>query len=552
MTDKNVSENFITQIIDADLASGKHTQVHTRFPPEPNGFLHVGHVKSICLNFGIAEDYQGLCNLRFDDTNPEKESVEYAQSIQRDIKWLGFNWHDKVHYSSDYFDKLYAYAIELIEKGLAFVDEQSPEEIRENRGNFTTPGTNSPYRDRPIEESLDLFARMKAGEFDDGSMVLRAKIDMQSGNINMRDPILYRIKRAHHIRTGDKWCIYSMYDFTHCISDALEGITHSICTLEFEDHRPLYDWVLDNISLECHPQQIEFNRLNQTFTITSKRKLNELVEKGKVDGWDDPRMPTVSGMRRRGYMPESIRHYAQRSTVTKKPSTIPMSMLEDAVRQDLNKVAPRIMGVIKPLKVVIENYPEDKLEMITAKNHPMDESFGTRELPFGRELYIEADDYKENANRKFFRFTEGREVRLRYAYYLTCQRAKKDEQGNVIELRCTYDPETKGGSSPDGRKVKGTIHWVSAQHADDIEVRLYDRLFNKPAPKGLGDLNPDSLEIIENAKIEPNIINDSQGIRYQFERMGYFYRDTTHENNKPVFNRIVTLRDSWAKLEQQN
>ncbi len=551
MPEKNVSENFITQIIDADLASGKHTTVHTRFPPEPNGYLHVGHVKSICLNFGIAEDYQGLCNLRFDDTNPEKESVEYAQAIQRDIDWLGFKWHDKVYYSSDNFDKLYDYAIELIEKGLAFVDEQSPEEIRENRGNFTTPGTNSPYRDRPIAESLDLFDRMKNGEFDDGSMVLRAKIDMQSGNINMRDPILYRIKRAHHIRTGDKWCIYSMYDFTHCISDALEGITHSICTLEFEDHRPLYDWVLDNISLECHPQQIEFNRMNQSFTITSKRKLNELVEKGKVDGWDDPRMPTVSGMRRRGYMPESVRHYAQKSIVTKKPSTVPMSMLEDCVRQDLNTVAPRIMGVIKPLKVVIENYPKDKSEMITAKNHPMDESFGTRQLPFSRELYIEADDYKENANRKFFRFTEGREVRLRYAYYLTCQRAIKDEEGNVIELVCTYDPETKGGSSPDGRKVKGTIHWVSAEHADDIEVRLYDRLFNKPAPKGLGDLNLNSLEIIENAKIEPNIINHSNGVRYQFERMGYFYRDTTHENNKPVFNRIVTLRDSWAKLEQQ-
>ncbi len=550
MTDKNVSENFITQVIDEDLATGKHKRVHTRFPPEPNGYLHVGHVKSICLNFGIAEDYKGLCNLRFDDTNPAKESVEYAQAIQRDIQWLGFKWHEKVRYSSDYFDKLYNYAIELIEKDLAYVDEQSPQEIKDNRGDFTTPGTNSPYRDRPVAESLDLFARMKAGDFADGSMVLRAKIDMQSGNINMRDPILYRIKRAHHIRTGDKWCIYSMYDFTHCISDALEGITHSICTLEFEDHRPLYDWVLDNISLSCHPQQIEFNRLNQSFTITSKRKLNELVEKGKVDGWDDPRMPSVSGMRRRGYPPQSIRSYAQKSTVTKKPSTVPMSMLEDAVRHDLNATAPRIMAVIKPLKIVIENYPKDQSELLLAKNHPQDDSFGTREIPFARELYIEADDYKENANRKFFRFTEGREVRLRYAYYVTCQKAIKDEAGNVIELRCTYDPTTKGGRSDDGRKVKGTIHWVSVAHADAIEVRLYDRLFNKPKPVGVGDLNPNSLEICSQAKIEPNIINADTEIRYQFERMGYFYRDKTHETDKPIFNRIVTLRDSWFKLDK--
>ena len=392
---------------------------------------------------------------------------------------------------------------------------------------------------------------MKNGEFEDGKMVLRAKIDMQSGNINMRDPIIYRIKRAHHIRTGDRWCIYPMYDFTHCISDALEGITHSVCTLEFEDHRPLYDWVLNNISIDCHPQQIEFNRLNQTFTITSKRKLNELVEKGKVDGWDDPRMPTVSGMRRRGYTPTSIRSYAQKSTVTKKPSVIPMSMLEECVRQELNASAPRVMGVLRPLKVVIENYPEEQTEILVAQNHPQDESFGHREIPFSRELYIEADDYKENANRKFFRFTEGREVRLRYAYYLTCQRAIKDESGRVIELRCTYDPETKGGSSPDGRKVKGTIHWVAANQCDDVEIRLYDRLFNKASPKGLGDLNSNSLEILENAKIETNVIGDSSGIRYQFERMGYFYRDETYEQGKPIFNRIATLRDSWAKLDQQ-
>jgi len=550
MSEKNVSANFITQIIDEDLASGKHSQIITRFPPEPNGFLHVGHVKSICLNFGLAEDYQGLCNLRFDDTNPAKESVEYAESIQRDIQWLGFKWNDKVMYSSDYFDQLYAYAIELIEKDLAFVDEQTPEEIREMRGDFTHPGTNSPYRDRPIEESLDMFKRMKAGEFEDGKMVLRAKIDMQSGNLNMRDPVIYRIKHAHHIRTGDDWCIYPMYDFTHCISDALEGITHSNCTLEFADHKPLYDWVLNNITIDCHPQQIEFNRLNQTFTMMSKRKLNELVEEKVVDGWDDPRMPTVSGMRRRGYRPQSIREYAKKSTVSRKPSLIPMSMLEDCVRQDLNVVAPRIMGVLNPLKLVIENYPEGESEMITAQNHPMDEAFGTRELPFGRELYIEADDYKEGANRKFFRFTEGREVRLRYAYYLTCQRAIKNEAGEVVELRCTYDPKTKGGCSEDGRKVKGTIHWVSAEHADDVELRLYDRLYNVVSPKGMDDLNPDSLQILDNAKLEPGIIENSDGVHYQLERTGYFFRDKTHEKDKPVFNRIVTLRDSWAKQEQ--
>ncbi|VAW41927.1 Glutaminyl-tRNA synthetase [hydrothermal vent metagenome] len=551
MSAKNVSENFITQIIDADLKSGKHQKIITRFPPEPNGFLHVGHVKSICLNFGLAADYGGQCNLRFDDTNPAKESVEYAQSIQRDIKWLGFSWGDTALYASDYFEQIYTFAEELIGKDQAYIDQQSPDEIRENRGDFNRVGINSPYRNRPSSESLDLFRRMKAGEFADGKMVLRAKIDMQSGNINLRDPVLYRIKRAHHIRTGDTWCIYPMYDFTHCISDAIEGITHSICTLEFEDHRPLYDWVLDNISIACHPQQIEFNRLNQTFTITSKRKLNELVEKKQVDGWDDPRMPTVSGMRRRGYTPQSIREYAKKSTVTKKPSLIPMSMLEDCVRKELNTTAPRIMGVLRPLKVVIENYPEGQTEMLKAQNHPLDESFGSRDIPFARELYIEAGDYKENANRKFFRFTEGREVRLRYAYYLTCQRAIKNADGVVIELRCTYDPQTKGGTSADGRKVKGTIHWVTVQHADAIEVRLYDRLFNQPAPVGADDLNPESLEVLTTAKIEPNIIGNSLDIRYQFERLGYFYRDPTHEKNKPVFNRIVTLRDSWAKIEEK-
>ncbi len=551
---KNVSDNFITRIIDADLASGKHRQIVTRFPPEPNGYLHIGHAKSICLNFGIAEDYKGRCHLRFDDTNPAKESVEYAESIKRDIQWLGFDWGEHLYHASDYFETLYNYAEELIQKGLAYVDDQSPEEIRANRGTLTEPGVNSPYRDRSVEENLDLFRRMRAGEFPDGSRVLRAKIDMASPNLNLRDPVIYRIKRQHHIRTGDKWVIYPMYDFTHGISDALEGITHSLCTLEFEDHRPLYDWFLDNITIDCHPQQIEFARLELQYTVTSKRKLNQLVEQGLVDGWDDPRMPTLSGMRRRGYPPEAIRELARVTHVTKNKTTIPLSVLEGCVRDEMNKTAPRVMGVLEPLKVVIENYPEGETEWLTAKNHPQDESFGTREIPFSREIYVERSDFMEDAPRKFFRLAPGREVRLRYAYYVTCTDVIKDEEGNVIELRCTYDPQTRGGNSPDGRKVKGTIHWVSAPHAVDAEVRLYDRLFRTKNPAAsedfTKDLNPESLKILRGCKLEPSVLEGDASTRYQFERMGYFVRDTQHETDVPVFNRIESLRDSWGKIEK--
>ncbi|MCX7544764.1 glutamine--tRNA ligase/YqeY domain fusion protein [Marinicella gelatinilytica] len=555
MTDKYVTENFITQIIDADLASGKHTDIVTRFPPEPNGYLHIGHAKSICLNFGVAADYNGTCHLRFDDTNPEKESAEYAQAIKEDVRWLGFDWAEHEYNASDYFQQLYDFAIELINKGLAYVDDQSIEEIRENRGDFNTPGKNSPYRERSVAENLDLFQRMNAGEFDDGSKVLRAKIDMTSGNINMRDPVIYRIRRMHHIHTGDTWCIYPMYDFTHGISDAIEGITHSLCTLEFEDHRPLYDWYLDNISMPNHPQQIEFSRLNLSFTITSKRKLNELVENKLVDGWDDPRMSTLSGMRRRGYPPAAIREFIKRVGVSKSESVISMTVLEDTLRSHLNKVSPRVMGVLKPLKVVIENYPEDKEEILTGANHPQDDSFGEHDIPFGREIYVEHSDYKENANRKFFRLTEGREVRLRHAYYITCHKAIKNEQGDVVELRCTYDPESRGGTA-DGRKVKGTIHWVSAKHAKKIEVRLYDRLFNHPNPAALDNfleaINPDSLTILKEAVVEPYLMDADQEVVYQFERNAYFKRDKTHETDLPVFNQVVTMRDSWAKLEEND
>ena len=554
MTDKYVTENFITQIIDADLTSGKHTDIVTRFPPEPNGYLHIGHAKSICLNFGVAADYNGVCHLRFDDTNPEKESAEYAEAIREDVKWLGFDWGELQHNASDYFQQLYDYAVELINKGLAYVDDQSIEEIRENRGDFNTPGKNSPYRERSVTENLDLFERMKAGEFADGSKVLRAKIDMTSGNINMRDPVIYRIRRMHHIHTGDTWCIYPMYDFTHGISDAIEGVTHSLCTLEFEDHRPLYDWYLDNISIPNHPQQIEFSRLNVSFTITSKRKLNELVENKLVDGWNDPRMSTLSGMRRRGYPPAAIREFIKRVGVSKSNSVISMTVLEDTLRSHLNTVAPRVMGVLRPLKVVIENYPEDKEEILTGANHPQDDSYGEREIPFGREIYVEQNDYKENANRKFFRLTEGREVRLRHAYYITCQKAIKNEQGEVVELRCTYDPESRGGTA-DGRKVKGTIHWVSAKHAKNIEVRLYDRLFNHPNPASLDNfldaINPDSLTILKEALVEPYLLEADQDTVYQFERNAYFKRDKTHETDQPVFNQVVTMRDSWAKLEEE-
>ncbi len=554
MTEKNVTENFITHIIDEDLSNKKHSGIVTRFPPEPNGYLHIGHAKSICLNFGVAADYQGICHLRFDDTNPEKESTEYAEAIQHDIKWLGFDWQENKFHASDYFDQLYAFAEQLINKGLAYVDDQTPEEIRENRGDFNRPGIESPYRSRSVEDNLTEFRAMKSGDYADGSKVLRAKIDMQSGNINMRDPVIYRIKRMHHINTGDKWCIYPMYDFTHCLSDALEGITHSLCTLEFEDHRPLYDWVIDNVDIACHPQQIEFSRLNVSYTITSKRKLAQLVEQGNVDGWDDPRMSTISGLRRRGYPPAAIRDFVKQVGVSKKNSVISMTILEDTIRNHLNKTSPRVMGVLNPLKVVIENYPEEQVEMLTGANHPQDESFGSREIPFSREIYVEQSDYKENANRKFFRLTEGREVRLRHAYYITCKEAIKDEAGNVVELRCTYDPESRGGTA-DGRKVKGTIHWISAAHAEPIEVRLYDRLFNHPNPASLDDfmdaVNPDSLEILPNAMLEPGIAAQEADVVYQFERNAYFKRDKTHETNKPVFNQVVTMRDSWAKMEQQ-
>lgn len=554
MKPKNVAENFITQIIDADLSSGKHQSIVTRFPPEPNGYLHVGHAKSICLNFGLAADYDAVCHLRFDDTNPEKESAEYAEAIARDVKWLGFDWQQNKFHASDYFEQLYQFAEQLIEKGLAYVDDQTPEQIRSNRGDFTTPGKNSPFRDRSTDENLQLFRAMRNGEFADGRKVLRAKIDMQSGNLNMRDPVLYRIKRMHHIRTKDAWCIYPMYDFTHCISDALEGITHSLCTLEFEDHRPLYDWVLEHIDIDCHPRQIEFSRLNLSYTITSKRKLSQLVENQVVDGWDDPRMPTISGMRRRGYPPLAIREFVKQVGISKKESVISMTVLEDVIRNQLNQSAPRVMGVLRPLKVVIENYPEGKTEMLTGSNHPQDESFGSREIPFAKEIYVERSDYQENANRKFFRLTEGREVRLRHAYYITCREAIKDEHGEVVELRCTYDPESRGGTA-DGRKVKGTIHWVSAAHAQPIEVRLYDRLFNHPNPAAADDfmqsVNPQSLEIIDNALLEPGIIEQQQDVVYQFERNAYFKRDRTHETDKPIFNQVVSMRDSWAKLEQQ-
>ncbi len=554
--EKNVNENFITRIIDADLAAGKHTGVVTRFPPEPNGYLHIGHAKSICLNFGIALDYQGRCHLRFDDTNPDKESSEYAESIKRDVQWLGFDWGEHLYHASDYFETLYSYAEELIEKGLAYVDDQSPEEIRVNRGTLTEPGINSPFRDRSVEENLDLFRRMRAGEFADGSRVLRAKIDMASPNINLRDPVIYRIKRQHHIRTGNAWVIYPMYDFTHCISDALEGITHSLCTLEFEDHRPLYDWFLDNISIERHPQQIEFARLELAYTVTSKRKLNQLVEQGLVDGWDDPRMPTLSGMRRRGYPPAAIRELARVTHVTKNKTTIPLSVLEGCVRDELNRTAPRVMGVLDPLKVVIENYPEGQEEWLTAKNHPQNESFGTRKIPFSREIYVERSDFMEDAPRKFFRLSPGREVRLRYAYYVTCTDVIKDETGRVMELRCTYDPQTRGGNSPDGRKVKGTIHWVSAPHAINSEVRLYDRLFKTPNPAAsedfTQDLNPGSLRILRDCKLEPSVLEGDENTRYQFERMGYFVRDKQHETDQPVFNRIESLRDSWRKIEEND
>ncbi len=552
--------NFIRTIIDDDLKTGKNDgRVATRFPPEPNGYLHIGHAKSICLNFGIARDYNGTCNLRFDDTNPEKEEIEYVDSIKTDVRWLGFDWEEREYYASDYFEQLYDFAVHLIKAGRAYVDSLSAEEIRDHRGTLTEPGKQSPYRDRSVEENLDLFERMRAGEFKDGAHVLRAKIDMASPNMNMRDPAIYRIRHAAHHRTGDKWCIYPMYDYTHCLSDALEKITHSICTLEFEDHRPLYDWVLDQLPVPCHPQQIEFARLNLSFTVLSKRKLIELVDQGHVDGWDDPRMPTISGYRRRGYTPEAIRNFCDRIGVAKRDSVVDVALLEYCLREDLNARAPRVMAVLRPLKVVITNYPAGQSEELGAVNHPEYPERGTRKVPFGRELYIEQEDFMEAPPKKFFRLAPGREVRLRYAYFIKCEEVIKDAAGNVTEVHCTYDPTTRGGDSPDGRKVKATLHWVSAAHAIKAEVRLYDRLFNdeNPAAAKQGEhftdhINPKSLETLTGCRLEPSLAAAQPGDQVQFERLGYFIADTADSKpGTPVFNRTVTLRDQWAKFAKK-
>ncbi len=551
--------NFIRAIIDADLASGKHQgRVATRFPPEPNGYLHIGHAKSICLNFGIAEDYAGICNLRFDDTNPHKENIEFVEAIERDVAWLGYDWDERLFYASDYFEQLYNYAVQLIKAGKAYVCDLSPEETRKYRGTLTEAGKDSPYRTRSAEENLDLFERMRAGEFADGSRILRAKIDMASPNMNMRDPAIYRIRHgAVHHQTGEAWSIYPMYDFTHCLSDSLECITHSICTLEFEDHRPLYDWFLDELGVECHPQQIEFSRLELQYTVTSKRKLTQLVEEGHVEDWDDPRMPTIAGMRRRGYTPAAIRDFCERIGVTKSENNVEMSLLENCVREDLNRVAPRRMAVLHPLKVVIENYPGDKIEEIEAANHPQDETMGTRTLHFTRELYIDREDFREDAPKKFKRLVPGGEVRLRNAYVIRCDEVIKDSHGDVIELRCSYDPDTLA-KNPQGRKVKGVIHWVSARHSIAAEVRLYDRLFNHPSPDTSKEgadyrdhLNPDSLLTLARCYLEPSLAHAKPGDRFQFEREGYFCVDPEHSHNRPIFNRTVTLRDSWAKIEQK-
>ena len=548
--------DFIRAIIVQDQAAGKHEgRVATRFPPEPNGYLHIGHAKSICLNFGVAAEFGGTCNLRFDDTNPTKEDVEYVDSIMEDVRWLGFAWHGEPRYASDYFETLYQYAEHLIAHGLAYVDSLSSEEIREHRGTLTEPGRKSPYRDRGVEENLDLFRRMRAGEFEDGAHVLRAKIDMASPNINLRDPVLYRIRRAHHQRTGDVWCIYPMYDFAHPPSDAIEYITHSLCTLEFEDHRPLYDWLVEHLPVPARPRQIEFARLNLTYTVTSKRRLLQLVEEGHVSGWDDPRMPTIVGMRRRGYTPEAIRTFCDRIGVAKRENIVDVALLEHAVRDDLNKRAPRVMGVLRPIRLVIENYPENQAEEFEVAVNPEDPGAGTRRVPFSRVLYIERDDFREDPPKKFFRLAPGREVRLRGAYFVTCTGVVKDSSGAITELRCAYDPATRSGNAPDGRKVKATLHWVSAPHAIDAEVRLYDRLFTSEAPGARGDcrtdLNPDSLEVLRGCKLEPGIASAHPGARFQFERLGYFCVDPDSRPGTIVFNRTVTLKDTWAKIEQR-
>ena len=559
---KNSSEfvtppNFIKHIIDEDIKAGKNDgRVHTRFPPEPNGYLHIGHAKSICLNFGLAEEYGGLCNLRFDDTDPAKEEVEYVESIRQDVRWLGFDWQNRQYYASDYFEQLFEFAVQLIKKGKAYVDSLSSDQIREYRGTLTKPGKNSPYRERTIEENLDLFERMRDGEFDEGEHVLRAKIDMASPNMLMRDPTLYRIKKVPHYRTAGMWVIYPMYDFTHCLSDSIEGITHSICTLEFEINRELYDWVLDQLDV-YHPQQIEFARLNLNYTVLSKRKLIRLVEEGHVEGWDDPRMPTISGFRRRGYTPESIRNFCERIGVAKADSMVDIALLEYCIREHLNKIAPRVMGVLRPLKLIIENYPEGQVEELEAINNPEDPAMGTRKLPFSRELYIEQDDFMEEPPKKFFRLAPGREVRLRYAYFITCTDVIKDPAtGQVTELRCTYDPQTRGGDAPDGRRVKGTLHWVSASHAVAAEVRLYEHLFLKENPSEVEEgkdftdyINPNSLKKLGNCMVEPGLAECGPGDRYQFERLGYFCVDTKDTKAGSLkFNRTTTLRDTWAKI----
>ncbi len=553
--DKEKASNFIEEIINKDLENNKNdSRVHTRFPPEPNGYLHIGHAKSICLNFGLAKKYNGPCNLRLDDTNPETEEMEYVNSIKEDVSWLGFKW-DGLYYASDYFEQLYSYALELIKKGKAYVCDLSPEEVRKYRGTLTEPGKDSPYRERPVDESLDLFKKMKAGEFEEGSRTLRAKIDMASPNLTMRDPALYRIRKLSHYRTADKWCIYPMYDFTHCLSDSIEGITHSICTLEFENNRPLYDWILDKLEVH-HPQQIEFARLNLSHTILSKRKLLELVEKKYVNGWDDPRMPTISGLRRRGYTPESIRNFCKTIGVTKINSIIEMNLLENSLREELNKTSNRVMAVINPLKVVIENYPEEREEELDCINNPEDEASGTRKVPFSKVLYIEKDDFQEVPHKKFFRLAPDREVRLRYAYFITCKEVIKDEKtGEIKELRCTYDPATKGGDSPDGRRVKGTLHWVAEKTAIEAEVRIYDHLFLTRDPNEAEDykdnFNKESLIILNKCYLEPSLKNAKPDSKYQFERLGYFCLDKDAAKDKLIFNRIVSLRDTWAKINKK-
>jgi glutaminyl-tRNA synthetase len=552
-------QNFIKEIIEEDIKTGRYGgRVHTRFPPEPNGFLHIGHAKSICLNFGLAQEYNGLCNLRMDDTNPSTEDEAYVKAIQEDVKWLGFDWGDRFYYASDYFDKLYEYAVELIKKGKAYVDSLSQEEIRQYRGTLTEPGKESPYRNRSVEENLELFEKMKNGEFPEGSHVLRAKIDMAHPNLNMRDPVMYRIKYVSHYRTGNRWCIYPTYDFAHCISDSIEDITHSICTLEFEDHRPLYDWFLDELGI-YHPQQIEFARLNLTYTVLSKRYLSILVKEGYVSGWDDPRMPTIRGLRRRGYTPEAIKDFCERIGVARRNSLVDVALLEHCVREDLNKRAPRAMAVLRPIKLVIDNYPDDQVEELDAVNNPEDPSMGTRKVPFSKVLYIERDDFRENPPKDYYRLAPGREVRLRYGYYVTCVDVVKDDKGDIVEIHCTYDPATRGGWSPDGRKVKGTIHWVSARHAVPVEVRLYDHLFTREDMTNLDEgedfrkyINPNSLQVLYPCYVEPSLANAPPESRYQFERLGYFAVDPVDSRkDRLVFNRIVTLKDTWSKIEKR-